>query len=214
MVSLILAAVCFLLYRWVRAHDARRQSMAVLFLLCLWFVVAAVVEVCLYFIHDFVGYAALAVLFLAPLTVLFVAGILITNGLKMFRREGRSLGNSLSGLLGLLLIILPLSAAYLLTRANAYTVAITFLLFMICAQIGVSFLVFWTYSKLYARVPGRTGTDARVVLGSGLINGEVPPTVGGQARSGPAGLLRESCGRSHGVGSLWRAGTGRTSARG
>jgi uncharacterized SAM-binding protein YcdF (DUF218 family) len=149
--------------------------MAVAFLFSIWFVLAAVMEFCSYFIHDFVGYAGLAVLCLVPLTVLFVAGILITNGLKMFRREGRSLGNSLSGLLGLLLIILPLSAAYLLTRANAYTVAITFLLFMICAQIGVSFLVFWTYSKLYARVPVRTGPDAVVVLGSGLINGEVPP---------------------------------------
>lgn len=175
MLSLILAALCYALYRWLAARDARRQLMAVAFLFSIWFVFAAVMEFCTYFIDDFVGYAGLAVLFLAPLAVVFVAGILVANGLRMFRREGRSLGNSLSGLLGIGLIVLPVVAVLLVIFGGVVGPAIAFFLFMVSAQVGVSFLVFWTYSKLYARRPVLDGPDAVVVLGSGLIKGKVPP---------------------------------------
>jgi uncharacterized SAM-binding protein YcdF (DUF218 family) len=175
MLSLILASAFYVLYRRLAARDPRRQSMAVAFLICVWFALAAVMEFCAYFIDDFVGYAGLAVLCLAPLTVVFVAGILMANGLKMFRREGRSLGNSLSGLLGIGLIVLPVAAILLLVDGGTAGPAISVFLFLISAQIGVSFLVFWTYSKLYARRPVLDAWDAVVVLGSGLINGGVPP---------------------------------------
>ncbi|MGO3152030.1 MAG: YdcF family protein [Galactobacter sp.] len=175
MLSLLLAAIWYALYRWAAARDARRQLTAVFFLCGAWCALAAVMEFCVYFIDDFSGYAGLAVLLLAPLTVVFVAGVLMANGLKMFRREGRSLGNSLSGLLGVGLIVLPVIAIVLLLDGGVVGPAIAFFLFMISAQVGVSFLVFWTYSKLYARRPVLNGPDAVVVLGSGLINGKVPP---------------------------------------
>lgn len=175
MLSLILAVVCFLLYRRVRAKDARRLLMAVLFLAAAWFLWGVVAEVANYLIDDFTGYSVLLVLLLAPLAVLFVAGILITNGLKMFRREGRSLGNSLSGLLGVMLIVLPVAAVALVLTRSMVAFAAALFLFLVSAQAGLSFLVFWTFSKLYARTPLRQGPDAVVVLGSGLIDGQVPP---------------------------------------
>lgn len=190
MLSLILAAVCFLLYRRVRARDPRRQRMAVFFLLGLWFAAGALAEISSYVVPGVAAYVFLAVVLLAPLTVLFMAGLLIANGLRMFRREGRSLGNSLSGVVGVLLLVLPVLAVVFVWGLQPVGGALALMLVAVCGQVGVSFLVYWTFAVLYRRGRPRSGPDAVVVLGSGLVDGTVPPLLAARLDLGQEAFAR------------------------
>lgn len=117
----------------------------------------------------------LAVLALAPLAVLVLAAALIHNGVVMFRSEGRSLGNMISLLLGVLLIALPVIALALVLTLNFVAIGLAALLFFLCSYFGVVFVVFLAYAVAYGRMPFRHTPRGIVVLGSRLIDGKVPP---------------------------------------
>lgn len=127
--------------------------------------------------HWIPGFSLLVVLIMAlvPLAILVLAAALIHNGVVMMRAEGRSLGNLLSLLLGVLLLVLPVFAVVLVLSLNAWAIGLAALLFFLCSYFGVVFVVFLAYAIAYGRMSTRVEPAGIVVLGSRLIHGQVPP---------------------------------------
>lgn len=127
--------------------------------------------------HWIPGFSLLVVLIMAlvPLAILVLAAALIHNGVVMMRAEGRSLGNLLSLLLGVLLLVLPVFAVVLVLSLNAWAIGLAALLFFLCSYFGVVFVAFLAYAIAYGRMSTRVEPAGIVVLGSRLIHGQVPP---------------------------------------
>lgn len=119
-----------------------------------------------------VGYAIVAVL-LGLGFVLPVA--LIANGVLMLRREGFSPANVLSLLAGLA-IVGVVAAFWLATARTGPAVdAVIGSLLVVAAYVAFLFVSLLLYSVVYGSIGRRTGFDAVVVLGAGLIGDRVPP---------------------------------------
>lgn len=174
MISALMALGCWLLFRRLWRAEPRRLRLAVLLLVGAWFAWGAVLEVIAYFSPEVQALLGLVLLAL-PFSVLVLAGFLIRNGVQMVRREGRSLGNLLSLLAGVALLALPVAAFLLATTLHPVGIGAAALAFFLSAQVGLSFLAFLVFTVIYARRGSRSGADAVVVLGSGLIRGTVPP---------------------------------------
>lgn len=113
---------------------------------------------------------------------LTLAVALIANGITMIRLEGKRLSNVLSLLAGLAIIALPVLLAFLFSVNSldhpGLTVtarAVAALLLLVTAYFGVAFVSFAVYSVVYGKTPSSSRPTAIIVLGSGLLNGEVPP---------------------------------------
>ncbi|WP_270408647.1 YdcF family protein [Brachybacterium paraconglomeratum] len=174
MLSAILAVGCWWWYRRMWAREPRRLRTAVLALLAGWFALSITVETVTYVVPG-AGLLVLLVVALLPLSVFVLAAMLMRNGLRMVRREGRSLGNSLSLLAGIALFVLPPAAVLLILSFEPVAWVAAVLILWGSAQVGVQFVVFYTFTALYARRPPRPDPEAVVMLGSGLIRGKVPP---------------------------------------
>ena len=174
MLSAILAVGCWWWFRRLWEREPRRLRAAALALLVGWFALSVTVEAVTYFLPG-AGLLVLVVLALLPLSVFVLAAMLVRNGLRMVRREGRSLGNSLSLLAGIALFVLPVVAVLLVLSQEPVAWAAALLILWGSAQLGVQFAIFYTFTALYERRPPRPDPDAVVVLGSGLIRGKVPP---------------------------------------
>jgi uncharacterized SAM-binding protein YcdF (DUF218 family) len=174
MLSAILAVGCWWWFRRLWEREPRRLRAAALALLAGWFALSITVEAVTYVLPG-AGLLVLVVLALLPLSVFVLAAMLVRNGLRMVRREGRSLGNSLSLLAGIALFVLPVVGVLLVLTLEPVAWAAAVLILWGSAQLGVQFAVFHTFTALYERRPPRPDPDAVVVLGSGLIRGKVPP---------------------------------------
>ncbi|TYP90500.1 YdcF family protein [Blastococcus xanthinilyticus] len=108
--------------------------------------------------------------------------LLLLDGVVVLRRERRSLGNALSLLAGLALIGLPAVLVTLLRHENPLTGALAVGLLTAQACAGLLFLVFATQTLLYARLARRAEAHAVIVLGAGLVDGQVPPLLAGRLR--------------------------------
>ncbi len=113
-----------------------------------------------------------------------LAIFLVGNGITMLRTEGRSLGNLLSLVAGVAIVLIPVVAVtlsleiaprWLPTWLRVILVASGLLLLLACAYAAVSFAAFTAYSLVYSRYRHTTTPAVLVVLGSRLIRGEVPP---------------------------------------
>ncbi|MBF4619459.1 YdcF family protein [Clavibacter sp. VKM Ac-2873] len=121
---------------------------------------------------------------LVPLAVLGLAASLIVNGVQMIRLEGRSLGNLLSLIAGVSLLLLP-AAITAISAASDFdepysagdtVLAVIFLLLVfVPSYFALSFVAFAVYAVIYARTRHALVPAVIVVLGSGLVRGEVPP---------------------------------------
>ncbi|WP_282857943.1 YdcF family protein [Pseudoclavibacter helvolus] len=179
---------------WVAVHrtrtEPRRLSNGV------WIVAAFVVAVGAISSFDgrvagLVGALTWLPLLLSPLLLLVLIVMLYVNGARMLRREGRSLGNLLSLVVGLLLTTLAaLPFVAMLVQSDAF-LAVALFLALGAAYLGAAFVVFLGYSWLYARlVRGTVGTWV-IVLGSGLSGGRrVPPLLASRIRAGLAAAQR------------------------
>jgi uncharacterized SAM-binding protein YcdF (DUF218 family) len=121
---------------------------------------------------------------LAVLLVGVLAVALIGNGVTMLRSERRSLGNLLSLVAGVAILVLPVVAVVLVTlpgrlilpsAVDVLLVALGLLLAFGCFYAAATFAAFGLYSLVYSRYRHTTTPEAIVALGSGLIRGEVPP---------------------------------------
>ncbi|WP_242545708.1 YdcF family protein [Amycolatopsis sp. MtRt-6] len=113
----------------------------------------------------------------AVLVALVLPAALIVNGVRMWRREGRSAGNLLSLGLGVGLVTLEALAFAPLGRWGSAVVAVAAVL---AGYFGFLFLSLLVYSVVYSRLGRRGGFDAIIVLGCGLDGDRVPPLLAGR----------------------------------
>lgn len=183
MILLLPAAVLTTLYITSRRQDVRRLRNGV-------FLVAAIACLLLALAVE----ASRATLFFDSLVLLSVGGVgiigilavfLIGNGVTMLRLEGRSLGNLLSLGAGVVIVVLPALAlilAFGLDRptplpgwATIGLIGLGILLLFACGYAAATFTAFAVYSLIYSRYRHTATPAALVILGSGLIHGQVPP---------------------------------------
>ena len=108
----------------------------------------------------------------AVIVAIVLPGALIVNGVGMVRREGRSLQNLLSFLLGVGILVLEGLFFAPLGRWGSALVATAAVL---ACYFGFLFASLLGYSILYGRLRRRTGFDAIIVLGCGLAGDRVTP---------------------------------------
>lgn len=174
MISLILALVLAGVFVLLRRKDPRMLRNGLVLVAACWFAVAGVSEILTQW-FPWTQWITFAVVALMPLAVIVLAGFLISNGVAMLRREGRSLGNLLSLLAGLALLALPAFAALLVLTLNPVAIGLAALLFFLCSYVGVVFVVFLAYAAAYGRMKHTITPAAVVILGAQVIEGKVPP---------------------------------------
>lgn len=174
MFSIILALILGGSYLYLRRRDARMLRNGLVLVAACWFAVTGVSQVLAQW-FPWTQWITLGIVALTPLAVVVLAGFLISNGLRMIRREGRSLGNLLSLIAGLAVLVLPVIAALLVITLNPVAIGLAALLFFLCSYFGVVFVVFLAYAMVYGRMKHTVSPASVVILGSQIINGKVPP---------------------------------------
>ncbi len=137
--------------------------------------------------------AGLVVVVSYPVLTIF----LILNGITMLRREQRSLGNALSLLAGLGMIGLAVLGALAPQSSSTspwVPLRLAALMFveLLAGWVAICFMAFGLSSLLYRWMPVRQRPDAIIVLGSGLIDGRVPPLLAGRLAKARSEQLRYS----------------------
>jgi uncharacterized SAM-binding protein YcdF (DUF218 family) len=108
------------------------------------------------------------------LGTLVLAILLILNGIVVVRKEGRSLGNLLSGLAGLVLLAAPAAAAALGLSGTRWGLVLGALIAVVALYLGLAFSVFLAASVPYQLFPKPLRSTGIIVHGSGLVRGRVP----------------------------------------
>ncbi|MGN7190436.1 YdcF family protein [Curtobacterium sp. SAFR-003] len=129
---------------------------------------------------------ALGLLALAlPISVVVFGVALVANGVTMLRKEGRSLGNQLSLLAGVAVLVLPVVAVVLVVRFGVVGVTVAALLALVSAYASAAFVSFALYSVVYGRMRHGVAPTAVVVHGAGLrADGTVTPLLRGRLDRG------------------------------
>ncbi|GAA2717004.1 MULTISPECIES: YdcF family protein [Streptomyces] len=135
--------------------------------------------------HRAMEWFAAAVLLIPFLGALVLPVFLLTNGVKMIRKEGRSPANLLSFLTGLAIVgLMGLTIASAVSRSRELTI-VTGTLLLITAYVAFLFFCFITYAFVYGWLRPRRPVDFVVVLGSGLVGGNrVPPLLASRLERG------------------------------
>jgi uncharacterized SAM-binding protein YcdF (DUF218 family) len=100
--------------------------------------------------------------------------LLLLNGLRMVRREGRSLSNLLSLLLGLGMIAATLIGVTLVLTGTTTVAVLGIVVLLLPGYPALSLLSYVLYCLDYLRPRRRPTPVAIVVLGSGLVEGSIP----------------------------------------
>ncbi|OZM76820.1 YdcF family protein [Pseudonocardia sp. MH-G8] len=129
-------------------------------------------------------------LVLSPLLALVFAAFLIANGVVMLRRERVSAGNSLSLLLGLLIVALFAFSASVLLAGSLWLRAVWLVCVLAVLFLSFQFVAFLGYARLYTWLVRDQPVEWVVVLGSGLRGSEVPPLLASRIRKGMAEFAR------------------------
>lgn len=175
MISLALAGLCAWRGRVLARREPRDFGIAAWFVAAIWWTAAAVVEVIGYLAPAHVRPALLIVLSVAPFSVVVPACLLILAGLGPRRRKRGSLTTAAIVLLGVGLGVGPFVALALTTTHHPAAMVLAGGLLALCSTLGGWFLVFGTYSWWWLRRPARPSPAAVIVLGAGLIAGEIGP---------------------------------------
>lgn len=132
-------------------------------------IVVGITTMALFILGNVVGY---------PLLMIF----LLYSGATVLRKESRSLGNALALLAGLALLFLPTTLGILAPPetprtdpAYMFRYATHLSVVLVVFYFGFVFAAFFAASLLYRWRRIRTAPEAVIVLGSGLIDGNVPP---------------------------------------
>lgn len=174
--------------RW-RA-DNRRLSIGVLAAIAGYFAIEAVLSVVAGALPAGAGCAGLVwalPLMVLPVFVVVLAAYLLAKGLRIVQRDGRSLANALSLAGGLVVLAVPVIAAFALPAAlsaqrgepvaRAVSLGVIVAVALWSAYAAAFFVLFLVYGAVYRRARVG-GFDAIVVLGAGLVDGRVPPLLG------------------------------------
>ncbi len=119
------------------------------------------------------------------LIIMIVPALLIANGIQMRKKEGHSLGNMLSLLLGIGVGIGEICAYGLLVAVILYEkeVSIDFLfttkiiwimlfISLSCVYLSLSFVIFMLYSLFLEIIPRKRDFDYVIIHGAGLLRGD------------------------------------------
>ncbi|MDR2620582.1 MAG: YdcF family protein [Propionibacteriaceae bacterium] len=142
---------------------------------------------------SYLGALSLVALFALLILMMVVLGFaLLWNGLVMWRREGRSLGNSLSLLAGMGVLAYIISGLLVIVLTSERLFLWTFLLGLPLAYLSYGFLAYLLYSACYQRFTRRfaKAKAAVVVLGAGLIQGRVTPLLASRLDMGQVVLAQ------------------------
>lgn len=122
---------------------------------------------------DPVSTGVLMIMFTTPFWLSGLIIVLLTSGLKMLGRGGRSVNSLLAGLTGLALIGVLLGSFWLIALAEAWSVALGVWLLLATGWLGFLFVSMTIYQWLYSVVSARRPPDFIVALGAGLADGKV-----------------------------------------
>ncbi|GAA1292511.1 YdcF family protein [Saccharothrix xinjiangensis] len=100
---------------------------------------------------------------------------LLANGVVMLKREGLKPANLLSLLAGLAILGVVFAFVFATARTGPLVDAVIGALLVVAAYVAFLFGSLLLYSVVYGSVGRRSGFDAVVVLGAGLIGDRVPP---------------------------------------
>jgi uncharacterized SAM-binding protein YcdF (DUF218 family) len=181
-ISAGIAVVFLLLFAASRRQDARRFRNGVFLVMAGGFGLISLSGV-LVAAFPALGLLVGLALVLVPVLVLALAVFAIANGITMLRSEGRSLGNLLSLLVGIALVGVPFVVVLLVEAGRRSTVpalqdvavGLGLVVVFVTGYAALTFVAFTLWSLVYARPRVRALPEALIVLGSGLIRGEVPP---------------------------------------
>lgn len=191
MLLLCLAAALLLAYAVLRRRDPRMLRNGVL----LTGAIGAGALGALALAAEVSPIASVALLVLAvslPVSVLVFGGLLVGNGVTMLRREGRSLGNQLSLVAGLLVFALPIAAILIAVSFGTAGLAVAALIALASLYASLAFTSFAVYSVVYGRMRHRLDPAAIVVHGSGLRkDGTLTPLLRGRVERGLAAYRAE-----------------------
>ena len=126
--------------------------------------------------------------------VLVMGGMLIANGIDLWRKEGRTLANSLSLALGLGIVAYAVAAVLVLLSDQTSLFLILLALAIPIAYLGFALVSYVSYAFLYSwwnRLFGRQA-DAVIVLGAGLRNGKVTPLLASRVDLGIKWFRRQT----------------------
>lgn len=112
--------------------------------------------------------------------------ILVADGVLMLRRERHSVGNELSLVVGLALLLLPVVLIVLLRYDSRFTDSLAVSLLAAQACVSACFLAFAAQTALYAWIARGAEARAVIVLGSGLVRGSVSPLLAARLERGMA----------------------------
>lgn len=173
----ILTAIFLVAFIISFLRDPRNLWNAFLFLFALGFLYFSALE--LAFEHSDTLYTLLLLIFLSvPFMIVLVGLFLFINGFVILKKEGKSLGNSLSLLLGfsllgyMVLAFLGIQHGKLLALdypAVYYLFIYMNFLFILFAGV---FVAFFLYSVLYHFSPKKRNYDYIIIHGAGLLGGE------------------------------------------
>ncbi|MDO5080862.1 YdcF family protein [Buchananella hordeovulneris] len=112
------------------------------------------------------------------LSALLVPLLLVANGLTMARREGLRPGNLLPLFLGVGVLATPVVSVLILSFAPGIAVVLLISALLVAMYLSTLLLILFLQSFIQRWRGGYRATpqpDAIVALGSGLINGQLPP---------------------------------------
>ena len=172
------------------ALDPRKVRTGLYLLLALFWAVFSIVGWLSGWMESIDEFAAAVVIVVAIglglVTVVGFAGFLIVAGIALLRHEGYALAHILGIAVGVALLAYTGFAVVVLRVDTLELFAWLFLLGLPAGYLGFAFTAFLLYGSLYPALMARRGgpVDAVVVLGSGLIDGQVPPLLASRLRRG------------------------------
>ncbi|HLS73831.1 MAG TPA: YdcF family protein [Actinomycetaceae bacterium] len=179
LIAVLAAGFWWAVFVWAFRRDRRRVRNGLLLLIAVHASISLVVRSAKATL-PFGQLIGLAGAIMTVLGVIALGIFLVANGLTMARKEGRTLGNLLSGLAGLALLTAPVAAVALVLTSNPWAIGLAALLSLVSLHLGAAFLVFLAASVLYQLFPRRLPTTGIIIHGSGLIRGQVTPLLRGR----------------------------------
>lgn len=183
MATLITLATLWIVFIWMYRSEPRRLINAAVLLPAVLLTLSSITEALSSTVPG-AGFVLALLLFSLPLMVLIFAGVLIYNGVLMWRREGARLGNLLSLIAGLLVLGLPALAVLLVLSHHWLGLVSAFVLFMGSVFTAMMFAMVLLYAWVYAKFPVYKDPSGIVVLGSRTIDGKVPALLRGRLDKG------------------------------
>jgi len=169
---------------WGR-REPRRWRIGVALTVVVWLAAAAVLDG-LDAVLEGTHWGDAVVLTLPWALALVVGGVLVVNGLRMVRREGRTLGNLLSFLLGAAMTAATVVGVALFWFGSGFgdgstpVAVLGVVVLLLPGYPALVLLSYLLYCLAYLRRRPRPVPAAVVVLGSGLVDGQIPRLLAGR----------------------------------